>query len=145
MTAGAFTAGIALLLVLGGCQWGQAGPDTRVARTVPAYPQDVAEGPAVDAVVVRSGSRIRVINRTPQAFENVELWLNGRYVARVDSIDIGVNIELSLHDFRNAFGESYPTGSFLRPDQSQRLVLAEVFDPRGGVRHKFTVQPPGTR
>lgn len=139
-------AAAAMLATLGGCRApGTPTPDEQVARQVPPFPQETPVGPPLDVVVVRDGGGITLVNRTPRSYRNVDLWLNEQYVRRIDAIEIGVNPTLPLRTFVNRFGESFPIGSFLRPERSAKLVLAEIHDPAANVRHKLIVQPPGTR
>lgn len=129
-------------LALGGC----ANPKHRqVADPAAPYPGDATEGPALDVVVTRDGDEIRLVNRTPSSYDDLQLWLNAQYVAPVERVDIGGENVMPLHQFINGYGEAYPAGTFLRPELSAKLVLAELYDPRANLRHKLIVQPPGTR
>lgn len=127
-----------------GCA-GKPRPSAELAQAVPPYPIDAQVGPDLDVVVVRSGGQIELVNRTPRAYESVVLWLNGQFVRPVDRVAIGSNPGLPLREFVNGYGEGFPTGSFLRPERSAVLVLAELYDPQVNVRHRLVVQPPGTR
>lgn len=115
--------------------------ETSLIARAPAYPEEAKIGPSLDVVVVRRGDEIQVVNRTARPYTELQLWLNRQFVRPVERVEIGTENGYSLDSFANRYGESYPTGSFLRPEQSQRLVLAELYDPEANVRYKLTVQP----
>ncbi len=130
----------ACLLVLGACSPPPVlDPAPRAATA--AYPEDAPLGPDLDVVVVRERGQIRLVNREARSFGPGELWLNAQYVRPVQRIEIGTDNQLDLEAFRNGFEEPYPTGTFFRPEQNRRLVLAELYDPRANVRYRLTVQP----
>lgn len=133
---------LCVLLLLSACTARTAVMD---AAATPPYPQQAAQGPDLDIVVVRHGDNIRLVNRTPRTYDNMELWLNQTYVRPIDHVAIGQDNVIALPEFINAYGEPYPVGSFLRPDRSRQLVLAEFHDREHGLRHRLVVQPPGTR
>lgn len=142
-TPWAYALGVALLAVtITGCVTAK---HRRVAEPSGPYPGDATEGPALDVVVTRERDQIRLVNRTPRTYDDLQLWLNAQYVAPVDRVAIGGDNVMRLPGFINGFGEAYPVGSFLRPERSAKLVLAELYDPHAKLRHKLVVQPPGTR
>ena len=56
-------------------------------------------------------------------------------------MQIGTENVRELTDFINRFEEPYPVGTFLNPDQTQPLVLAEFYDPANNLRHRLLVRP----
>ncbi len=110
-------------------------------RAAMRYPEEAEAGEPLDIVAVRDGDRLRLINRTPRTYGAVELWLNHEYVGIVDHIRIGTDNTAHLPDFINRHGESFPTGSFLRPERSRPLVTAEIYDPTTDTRRALIVQP----
>jgi hypothetical protein len=104
-----------------------------------AYPADAEVGEDLDMVVSRRGGRITLINRTPQSYENVLLWLNRQYVHSAGRIAIGPDNTLALRTFVNHYGETFPVGGLLSPDKGFPVVSAELYDPLTNTRHRLTV------
>ncbi|MGB0767168.1 MAG: hypothetical protein ACPGYV_05620 [Phycisphaeraceae bacterium] len=105
------------------------------------YPQDAPHGPDLDILLVRSGGQVRLVNRTPTSYAGMQLWLNRQYVRDSGSVQIGTDNLRDLTDFINLYEEPYPVGTFLNPDQTAPLVLAEFYDPRTNIRHRLLVRP----
>lgn len=130
-------AGVAVLASLG-C----AGDRPVAADAVNApYPAEAAHVQDVDVVVVRHGTEIELVNREARTFPAGQLWLNQTYMREIGPVAIGTNDRIALWEFHNGFGEGYPLGSFLRPEQNRRLVHAELYDPQSQTRYRLTVQP----
>jgi len=105
------------------------------------YPTDAPHGPDLDVLLVPAGQEIRIINRTANGYSGMQLWLNQQYVRDSGTIQIGTDNALLLTDFINRYEEPYPVGTFLNPDQTQPLVLAELYDPRHNLRYRLLVRP----
>lgn len=105
------------------------------------YPADAPHGPDIDILLVRSANQIRLINRTANPYSGMQLWLNRQWVADSGTVQIGTGNTRTLTDFINRFEEPYPVGTFLNPDQTQPLVLAEFYNPAENVRHRLLVRP----
>ena len=131
------------VLPLAGCD----GPDSLIdeARAQQQaeliYPEAAELGPDLEVLVMRDRRKIRLVNLTPRSLRRVQVWLNAEYTRTLDRIEIGSDNVFALRRWVNSHGESYPTGSFLAPDKSRLLALAEVYDPRTGLRHRLVVQP----
>ncbi|MEX0655369.1 MAG: hypothetical protein WD534_05740 [Phycisphaeraceae bacterium] len=117
--------------------------DTDRARHLAAlpYPDDAERAPDRDILVQRDGGQIRIINRSAQPFDNVQLWVNRQYVAELDRIDIGTDNRVSLRGLVNRFQEAFPTAGPLTPDRTEPVTSAELYDPATGQRHRLTVMP----
>jgi hypothetical protein len=117
-----------------------------LART--PYPQDATLGPDLDILVTPSRTAIDLVNRTPRNYRNVQLWLNQQFVGNAKEIVIGEGQQnrFTLESFINRRGDHYPVGGILSPDKGFPVVLAELFDPATGKRHRVVVerkdQPP---
>jgi hypothetical protein len=107
-----------------------------------AYPAAAKLGADLDVLVVHRGNRILLANRTTHQYEGVQLWLNRQYVAEPAPIPVGPGHRLDLRGFVNRYGETYPVGKVLSPDKSFPVVLAELYDPATGLRHRMTVEHP---
>lgn len=105
------------------------------------YPADATDAGTLDIDVLTRGDRIVVVNRTPRRYENVRLWLDGRYVRSVTRIDIGSDNAWPLNTFINRYREPYPTGTLLRPEARQPPTMAQLHDPASGALHALTVVP----
>lgn len=105
------------------------------------YPENAPHGPDFDVLLVRSGGQVRLVNRTPNSYAGMQLWLNRQYVRDSGSIQIGTDNLRVLTDFINLYEEPYPVGTFLNPDQTAPLVLAELYNPQQNVRHRLLVRP----
>lgn len=105
------------------------------------YPEDAPHGPDLDLLLVRSGSQVRLVNRTPNSYAGMQLWLNRQYVRDSGTINIGTDNLRELTGFINLYKEPYPVGTFLNPDQTAPLVLAELYNPQQNIRHRLVVRP----
>lgn len=105
------------------------------------YPMDAPYGEDLDVLVVRSNAEVRLVNRTAKSYRGMVLWLNQQYAAQAGSVTIGTDNLLTLTDFINRHREPYPVGTFLNPDQTAPLVLAELYNPASGVKHRLLVRP----
>lgn len=108
------------------------------------YPADAEWGPDRDIVVRREGDRLTLINRTPQTYRDVRLWLNQQYVRELALIQIGPDNRFDLTRWINEHQEPFPVGSLLAPDKAFPVVLAEMIDPDTGLRHRLLVWPDET-
>lgn len=105
------------------------------------YPANAPHGPDYDILLVRSANDVRLVNRTAYSYSGMQLWLNRQYVRDSGTIQIGTENLRTLTDFINLYAEPYPVGTFLNPDQTQPLVLAELYDPQNKTRHRLLVRP----
>ena len=136
------TAVIVMLLMMIGChhrrvQEMDAAP--KALHLFP-YPSNVQFAGDLDVVARRDGGTLRLVNRTPRPYENVQLWLNQEYVALLKRIDIGPDNQFDLSQFINEYGEIYPIGGLLTPEKTRPVVLAEMFEPAGRTRHRLLVR-----
>lgn len=117
-------------------------PDPKLAGELAqlVYPADAALGNDLDIVLVRNGRHIELVNRTATVPGPAELWLNQQYVGAINSVAIGRGNQFDLIKFINEHGEAYPVGAVLQPDKSFPIVLAELFDPKTGLRHRLLVR-----
>jgi hypothetical protein len=125
---------------LSGCGTGiiTAEQPDRLAAT--PYPKAAPLGDDLDILIIRHGWDIQLVNRTPRSYRDVQLWLNQQYVGDVNRIQIGAQNSVPLSDFVNSHREAYPVGGFLDPDRGYPLVLAELFTPTDGKRHRLLVR-----
>ena len=73
---------------------------------------------------------IELVNATVHSYENFTLWINQRYMLKVDALPAGERLRLSLWDFYDERGERMNAGGFFRvydPDPV-RLVQIQIDD-----------------
>lgn len=112
----------ALVLCTGGCEGVRYDP----ARATREYPQELHQTNSVNIQVFRHDTSIEIINATTQSFNNFDLWINQRYVHRLDSLQAGQTIHVSLWDFYDVRGESFNAGGFWRADEPTSVRLVEI-------------------
>jgi len=134
----------AALATMPGCGGGAAVRAQRAELAKLSYPADAETGQTLDVRVVREGSRVRLANATPRAYRDMQLWLNRRYVQRVEQLSIGTDNRYRLGRFVNRHGEPFPVAGLLSPRKTEPVVLAELYNPRAEVRHQLIVQPDET-
>ncbi|MEO1236885.1 MAG: hypothetical protein AAFX76_08870 [Planctomycetota bacterium] len=136
----------ATAVVFGGCARplavGQA--DRRAQLAALEYPADAAYGPDLDIVIDRDGSAVVMINRTASVFRDVRVWLNQQHVRELPRIEIGPGNRFDLTRWINEHREPFPVGSLLTPEEARPVLLAELFDPETGLRHRLLVWPDDT-
>lgn len=118
-----------------------ASPQTAQRLAAIDYPAEAPYGPDLDVLVIRSDADIRLVNRTARNYSAMQLWLNRQWVADSGLIQIGTDNMRLLTDFVNRLEEPYPVGTRLNPEKTQKLVLAELYNPAEGVRHRLVVRP----
>jgi len=132
--------------MLSGC----AGPTTqtpgqyRAALARLSYPEQADATGNLDIHVVRQGNTVMLANRVPKRFQRMQLWLNGRFVRRIDTLAIGTGNRYPLNSFVNRHGERFPLPGLLSPRKTQPVVKAELYNPRNEARYRLTVQPDKT-
>ncbi len=133
-----------LVMNLAACSVG--GPNKKVRAELAAmrYPETAPRGSDLDILTRgKKSGYLRLTNRTPVNYQNVDLWLNQQYVAHMKEIKIasgGRSMSVPLSQFINRHGESFPVGGFLTPDKGFPVVQAELFDPATGQRHRLLVR-----
>ena len=105
------------------------------------YPGEATDAGTLDIDVIPRGDRVVLVNRTPRRYQNVRLWLNGRYVRGVERIEIGSDNSWPMNTFINRYREPYPTGTLLRPEAREPLAMAQLHDPATNALHALTVVP----
>lgn len=103
-----------------------------------AYPDKALLGEPLDIHIIRGAKTIRIDNRTPRVYRNVQIWLNHEYGASLGDLNIGQSEAYNLQSFINHHGESYPIGTFLRPELDRKLVMVDLFVD--GKIHKCVVR-----
>jgi hypothetical protein len=94
----------------------------------------------LDMTVIQDRKSVKITNRTVKTYKDVQVWVNQRYVTRVDAIPAGKTTTVALKKLMNQYGEKYPTPGIFRPDRSFPALLVEVYEPDTNQRHRLIVQ-----
>ena len=113
---------IAIVLCATGCEGVRYDPN----RATRQYPDVLHHANSVNIQVFRHDTSIEIINATTQSFSNFDLWINQRYVHRLDSLPVGQTVHVSLWEFYDVRGESFNAGGFLRADEPTAVRLVEI-------------------
>jgi len=132
-----------LLMFMVGCATGPASPDHPTVEHLAslAYPSDASYGDNLDLIAIKEGFNLRLVNRTPNVYRDLQLWLNQQYVHEVSRIEIGENNLYHLDTFINKHKESFPLGGFFTPEKAMPIILAELYEPYAKQRFRLVVQP----
>ncbi len=121
-----------------------ADPDLVEAYAPLRFPGEGELGEDLDIVVRQTpGGAIVLTNREPREFENMRLWINRQYVTQVERIHIGDHPDnrIPLNRFVNRFGEPFPVGTFLAPEKSDHVLIAEMVPlDEQPLRHRLAVR-----
>jgi hypothetical protein len=90
------------------------------------YPEHLHRPQAVDIQVFREGASIEIVNATARSFRDFDLWINQRYVRRVEALGAGQTLKLSLWDFYDVRGDRFSAGGLWRTDPATPLRLAQI-------------------
>ncbi|MHC4911283.1 MAG: hypothetical protein ACYTF9_16390 [Planctomycetota bacterium] len=126
---------VAATLSLGGCP----PPPYDPALATTAYPErlhlvevtqedgvTVRVPRIVDIQVFREQEKIIIVNATPTSYRDFDLWINQRFVSRVDQLRAGETVKLSLWRFYDEYGEVFNAGGLFRTIEPTPLVLVEI-------------------
>ena len=113
---------ILLLSVSAGCQRRMY----NIELATRPYPHELHEPDSIDIQVFRKGATIELVNATARSFGNFDLWINQRYVRRVEAMGAGQTIHLSLWDFYDVLGDRFSAGGFWRTEPPMPLAMAEI-------------------
>jgi|JI10StandDraft_1071094.scaffolds.fasta_scaffold1027667_1 hypothetical protein len=111
-------------------------PSCQTVRSDPAmatrqYPYWLKQVETLPVQVLTEGETMVIVNATTRSFDNVDVWLNERYVQHVDRIAPGENKRLAMASFWDIRGEGPNPGGLFRYYQPTpiRLVQIQTSDP----------------
>jgi len=117
-------AALAAAALSAGCETMRYEP-TKATRTYPAHlPQErVAE-----VQVFNNGDAMLIVNATVESWSNIDVWLNQRYLKKVDALAAGQTLRIPLGEFWDVRGEGPFPGGLLRyfPPTPIRLVQIQT-------------------
>lgn len=107
---------------LTGCN---VGGQSKVNANLPTYPA-VEQREVLDIHAIRDGTRVSLTNSTTSAFGPSRLWINRWFSREIDGLAIGQQLDLSLSDFKDQYGEEFRAGGFFATRKPDRLVLMQI-------------------
>jgi len=91
-----------------------------------AYPYDAPILDPVDVMVDRDGATVLLVNHTTHSYQDFDLWLNERYLRRIELLSTGGSMSLSLFEFVDEYGDPFKAGGLLATRKPDALVKAEI-------------------
>lgn len=115
---------LAALATLAGCESMRYEP-TKATR---AYPFKLRQERVAEVQVFNDGDAMRIVNATVETWGPVDVWLNQRYLHRIDGIAAGATVRIPLGAFWDVRGEGPFPGGLLRyyPPTPIRLVQVQA-------------------
>ena len=90
------------------------------------YPSRLHSTQTVDMQVFRRETEIEIVNSTARSYQDIDVWVNQRYVHAVDSLPAGQTVTLSLWDFHDEWGGTFNAGGFFRAYEPTPVRLVEI-------------------
>jgi hypothetical protein len=92
------------------------------------YPAQLGQGSLVDIQVIPDigNGNIKLVNATGTTYRDFDLWINQRYVRRVDELGSGRTLELEVESFWDERGEGPFPGGWFRYYQPTPIVLVQI-------------------
>ena len=89
------------------------------------YPVELGQSEVLDIQAFRKGPNLTIVNASLQNFENVDLWLNRRYMHHLDFLPAGETVIVNLNNFWDQWGETPIAGGFFRTEKATPSVLLQ--------------------
>lgn len=90
------------------------------------YPFDLHRTDTVEMQVFRDHEHIEIVNATAMDYAEVDVWINQRYVRRVEAIPAGQSVTLSLWEFTDHWGGVFNAGGIWRTREPTPVRLVEL-------------------
>jgi hypothetical protein len=110
------------LLAASGCRAVPYEPQKATRR----YPSELEQGSVAQVQVIPGPHSIRLVNATATSFGTFDLWLNQRYMAKVEALPSGRTVEVPLDTFWDVRGEGPFQGGWFRYYQPTPIVLVQA-------------------
>ena len=115
-------------VLIAGCSGRRYDP-TQATRP---YPIDRPPTQMLEIQALRSGGDLILVNASPFAFENVDIWVNQRYMLHLDRLDVGETRTTWFGNYFDQWGETPVAGGFFRTEIPTPAVLVEFEIDREG-------------
>ncbi|MBM4101535.1 MAG: hypothetical protein FJ256_04655 [Phycisphaerae bacterium] len=90
------------------------------------YPEALQQESVVQVQVVPQQTQIRFINATSTNYDNIDIWINRRFVKHVERLHAGQQIEVEIEDFRDQWGQCPQPGGFWRTRPPTPIVITQI-------------------
>ncbi len=112
--------------MLAACQTIRSDPEKATRQ----YPFWLRQSETLSPQVITDGDSMVIVNSTVRDFENIDVWLNQRYLRHVERLAPGENLRLPLGEFWDIRGEGPNPGGLFRyfTPTPVRLVQVQVDD-----------------
>ena len=114
-----------IAIMLGSSLVGCSGRRYDPAMATRPYPAELGQGEVLEIQAFRKGPNLTIVNASLQRFENVDLWLNRRYMHHLEQLAAGGTVTINLNDFWDAWGETPVAGGFFRTERPTPSVLLQ--------------------
>ena len=81
---------------------------------------------------LRVGGDLVLVNASPFPFDNLDVWVNRRYMLQLDRLDVGETRTTWMGDYFDQWGETPVAGGFFRTEVPTPAVLVEFEIDRQG-------------
>ena len=117
-------AALTALSLLVGCETMRYEP----AKATRTYPGHLTQERVADVQVFNDGDAMLIVNATVESWSDIDVWLNQRYLKRVDALAAGQTLRIPLGEFWDVRGEGPFPGGLLRyfPPTPIRLVQIQT-------------------
>ena len=85
---------------------------------------------------------LKLVNPTATSYREFDLWLNQRYVRRVESLAAGESVTLSIDSFWDERGEGPFPGGWFRYYEPTPIVLVQIEPTPGAPLVGLISKPP---
>ncbi len=110
-------------IALHGCSTGVRSDPAMATRP---YPFQLTQERVIEAQVLNDGVDMVIVNATVLEFNNVDVWLNQRYMRHIEHISAGETLRLSIIDFWDHRGEAPFPGGIFRRFQPTPIRLVQI-------------------
>ena len=81
---------------------------------------------SLDLILTMRCPVLEIVNSTPVAYRDLDIWINQRFTRRLDVLPAGATIQLSLWDFWDLRGDRFSAGGFWRTEEPTPVRLVEL-------------------
>ena len=96
------------------------------AKATKPYPAALGQSEVVAVQVTREGDEMILVNGTAIDFQDIDLWLNRRYMLHVKQLAPGQTMRLAMGDFWDVWGGGPNPGGLLRWYDPTPVVLMQA-------------------
>ncbi|MDG1977727.1 MAG: hypothetical protein P8J88_09105 [Phycisphaerales bacterium] len=90
------------------------------------YPEELGQGSVIAVQVFRDAGDLIIVNASPQSFEELDVWVNRRYMLQLDSLAAGETRRVWFGDFFDQWGETPVAGGFFRTEAPTPSVIVQL-------------------